>query len=197
MSLRNAGTKAAVAVIVVVMALTMGACKGSSSNHSAASPAGASSGASAGGSGGDAAFSCPEKNTKSFAKTKFVAHAGLGFGAFRHWIYKPMKAGKFSKGQKGRILTFAKAGAAALFVKREVRLAAEDAQASPALCKAIVKPLKDLSDKVQGAISSAKKGDLSGVNQANSDADNVMSLSKKQGDTITPNENADISKVPA
>ena len=31
--------------------------------------------------------------TKSLAMTKFAIHAGLAFGAFYHWIYKPIKAG--------------------------------------------------------------------------------------------------------
>ena len=33
----------------------------------------------------------------SFAKTKFVIHAGLAFGAFKHFIYDPWKAGDFKK----------------------------------------------------------------------------------------------------
>ena len=37
-----------------------------------------------------------------FAKTKFVLHTGLAIGAFRRYIYKPWKAGKFQKGADGR-----------------------------------------------------------------------------------------------
>jgi hypothetical protein len=42
--------------------------------------------------------SCPTSNTKSFAKTKFVLHAGLAFGAFHRYLYKPYQAGTFNKG---------------------------------------------------------------------------------------------------
>src|SRR5882757_115478 len=85
--------------------------------------------------------SCPASNTIAFAKTKFLAHTGLAFGAFHRYLYKPFQAGTFKKGASGRITAFIKGGLAALFVKREIRLASEDVKANPTLCKAIAAPL--------------------------------------------------------
>jgi hypothetical protein len=36
---------------------------------------------------------CQHVGSVNFDKTKFVLHAGLGFGAFHHFIYAPYKAG--------------------------------------------------------------------------------------------------------
>ena len=66
----------------------------------------------------DAGTGCPTSNMTSFAKTKFVLHSGLAFGAFHRYIYKPYQAGTFKSGAHGRILILVKAGTAALFIKR-------------------------------------------------------------------------------
>ena len=178
------------AMLAVALVLLVGGCKDSDSDASGTSAA-AKSTVSASTDGGD--FSCPEENTIKFAKTKFVTHAGLGFGAFHRYIYKPAKNGGFKKGADGRIKAFAKAGLAALFVKREVRLAAEDAKANPTLCKAVAAPLKSISDKISDAVSRAKNGDLAGVEDVEKSVTGVMASSKDQGDEITPDENADIT----
>jgi hypothetical protein len=68
-------------------------------------------------------------STTHFAKTKFVLHAGLAFGAFHRWIYKPFKAGVLSHPFLHK-LAFVKALAAAAFVLHEVRLARADAAQS-------------------------------------------------------------------
>ena len=47
-----------------------------------------------------------------FAKTKFVLHMGLAFGAFHRYVYKPWKSGSFSSGAKGRVKAILKAGTA-------------------------------------------------------------------------------------
>jgi hypothetical protein len=75
-----------------------------------------------------AVTSCPSQ-ASGFAKTKFLAHAALGFGAFHRYIYKPYRAGTFRSGAHGRIRAFIKATLAALFVKREIRLAGIAARA--------------------------------------------------------------------
>lgn len=175
------------AMIAVSLVLLVGGCKGSDDKAS-----NASSGTTQAANTASGDFTCPDNNTINFAKTKFVTHAGLGFGAFHRWIYKPAKGGGFKKGADGRIKAFVKAGAAALFVKREVRLASEDAKANPTLCKSIVAPLKTISDKITSAVSSAKSGDTSSIESLQGDVTNVMNSSKQQGDTITPDENANI-----
>ncbi|GAB04723.1 hypothetical protein M2359_004671 [Gordonia amarae] len=177
------------ALIAVALVLLVGGCKDSDSDSSSAKTTTTNA---AGVSSGDD-FSCPESNTIKFAKTKFVTHAGLGFGAFHRYIYKPAKNGGFKKGADGRIKAFAKAGLAALFVKREVRLAAEDAKANPTLCKAVAAPLKSISDKISDAVSKARNGDLAGVEDVEKSVTGVMKSSKDQGDEITPDENADIT----
>jgi len=139
---------------------------------------------------------CPTRNTTPFAKTKFVLHAGLAFGAFHRWIWKPYQAGTFRKGAKGRIVAFIKGGLAALFVKREIRLASEDVKASPALCKAIAAPLARIGNSVQSAFDRLKNGDASGVTDVNSLVSSVSGTSAKDGAAITENENADITSNP-
>jgi hypothetical protein len=62
-----------------------------------------------------------------FAKTKFLVHMGLAFGAFHRYIYKPFRAGAFRSGAAGRIKALAKAGAAGLFAAHELKIANEDA----------------------------------------------------------------------
>ncbi|WP_235831532.1 hypothetical protein [Gordonia zhaorongruii] len=177
------------AMIAIVIVLVAGGCKGSDSDSTTAANG---SGANSQSENASGEFACPKENTIKFAKTKFTWHAGLGFGAFHRWIYKPAKAGSFKKGADGRVKAFVKAGAAALFVKRQVRLASEDAKANPTLCKSIVKPMKSISDKVSDAVKSARKGDLGAVNSLNDDVKSVMTKSKDQGSEIKPDENADI-----
>jgi len=139
---------------------------------------------------------CPESNTTSFAKTKFVAHSGLAFGAFHRYLWKPYQAGTFKKGADGRITAFIKGGLAALFIKREIRLASEDVKASPALCKAIGEPLAKIGDGVQSAFDKIKKGDASGLTSIEGLISSVTGLSAANGAQITENEDADLKSAP-
>ena len=195
--------------IVLVLALFVGGCgksgsssaaggatsaaSASSDTSSAASTASASAspGASANAASG---ASCPTSNTKSFAKTKFVAHAGLAFGAFHRYLYKPYRAGTFtSGGTRNKVLAFAKAGAATLFIKREVRLASEDVKANPTLCKVVAAPLASLGDSITSAVNKLKTGDASGLVAANSDIASIESSAQSKGTAITEDPNAKIS----
>ena len=136
-----------------------------------------------------AVTSCPSQ-ASGFAKTKFLAHAALGFGAFHRYIYKPYRAGAFRSGTHGRLRAFIKAALAALFVKREIRLAGVAAQKSPALCKLIVSPLRTVSETVQAAVSKLKGGDASGIGAVQNTITQVKSQASSQGSTITENGNA-------
>ncbi len=150
-------------------------------------------------SGADAApidESCPATNAVAFAKTKFVLHTGLAFGAFHRYLYKAYQGGSFKKGASGRITAFIKGGLAALFIKREIRLASEDVKANPTLCKAIAAPLGKIGDTVQGAFDKLKGGDASGIDQANSAISTVERTSSKDGVAITENDNPDLSSTP-
>ncbi len=188
-----------VVLLLIPVVVLVGGCKSSSSNATGsgtdqsipADPTGTAADSKA------EDTTCPTSNTTAFAKTKFVAHSGLAFGAFHRWLYKPLKAGTFKKGAKGRITAFVKGGLAALFVKREVRLALVDAKANPTLCKTISVPLGKLGDTVQSAFDKLKSGDSSGVDGLNTLISQTESSSKSQGVEITENENGDLTKSPS
>lgn len=152
--------------------------------------AGAVAGSSASAVAGSADATCPTSNTTAFAKTKFVTHAGLGFGAFHRYLYKPFRAGAFAAGHKGRVLAFVKAGGSALFIKREIRLASEDVKANPALCKAIAAPLAGLGNTVTGALDKLKSGDASGMTAAQTAVGAIEAKASGAGNPITEATNA-------
>lgn len=190
-------------VLLLPLLVIAGCGKGGSSGTTAASDSSASQDgavpADPSGSAADAApidSSCPTSNTTSFAKTKFVLHSGLAFGAFHRYLWKPYQAGTFKKGAKGRITGFIKGGLAALFVKREIRLASEDVKANPTLCKAIAAPLAKVGDTVQAAFDKIKGGDASGLTDVNSQISSVSGSSAKDGVPITENDNPDLTSTP-
>jgi hypothetical protein len=174
---------ALVAALALVVFLAAG-CKSSATGAASSSPSGATATA--------VATSCPTE-ASGFAKTKFVTHAALGFGAFHRYIYKPYKAGTFRSGAHGRLGAFIKAGLAALFIKREIRLAGLAAQKSPALCKVVLSPLRTVSETIQAAVSKLKGGDTSGINDVQGAITQVKSGATSQGATITEDPNAPLS----
>ncbi|KIU18902.1 hypothetical protein [Mycolicibacterium llatzerense] len=188
-----------IAVLVIPVVLLVGGC-GHKQEAAQGNTTSDSIPADPSGDAGDAApisQACPAQATTSFAKTKFVAHSGLAFGAFHRWLWKPFQAGTFKKGADGRIKAFIKGGLSALFVKREVRLAATDVQADPTLCKAIIAPLDKLGDTVQAAFDKLKGGDASGITDLNASIGSIESISQKDGVPIQEDENADLTKKPA
>ncbi len=57
-------------------------------------------------------------------KTRFVAHLGVAYFCFHHWVLKPFQAGSFTTGSpQSRIIPIAKGGAALLFAYHEVKVA--------------------------------------------------------------------------
>ena len=109
--------------------------------------------------GGSAAGTTSTTSTVKLAKTKFVLHAGLAFGAFHRWVYKPAKAGELSHPLEHK-LTTVKAAIAAAFVYHELKLALADAQADPTLSK-LVAPVTALQDKFHALAGSVKSGGVS------------------------------------
>ncbi|CAL9313673.1 hypothetical protein [Streptomyces sp. SudanB182_2057] len=95
---------------------------------------------------------------QKFAKTRFVANAGLAAGATYQWIVKPWKAGKFKKGTKGRRLALIKASAAGLFAYNRLKAAQRNAQGDPTLSKALA-PLGAGIESLKGLASKLRKGD--------------------------------------
>ena len=157
---------------------------GSSASSSASDGSSSSGSSSASGVPTDA-NGCPTSNTKTLAKTKFALHTGLAVGTFHRYIYKPYKAGQFQKGAQGRVAAFVKAGATALFAKREIRLASEDVKASPALCKVLAAPLRKLSDSFSTIADKIKTGDTSGIDGAQGLIATVTGQAAKNGSPIT------------
>jgi hypothetical protein len=118
-----------------------------------------SSGSSSSASGSAAPAAGSTTSTTHFAKTKFVLHAALAFGAFHRWIYKPAKAGELSHPFRHPLVA-AKAALAAAFTYHELKLALADAQASPTLSK-LVAPITALQNKIHGLEGSVKSGGAS------------------------------------
>ncbi|MFH7598547.1 hypothetical protein WDV06_26160 [Streptomyces racemochromogenes] len=147
------------------------------------------------------AAATPEPSTSAerqkFAKTRFVANAGLAAGATYQWIIKPYRAGKFKKGAKGRTFALIKAGLAGAFAYNRLKAAAENAQGDPLLSKAVV-PLTAGIDSLKNLATKLRKGQagdadissfenvISGVKEAGKSAgapvtDQVPSLSQLGG----------------
>ncbi|MFC7308500.1 hypothetical protein ACFQVC_30315 [Streptomyces monticola] len=92
---------------------------------------------------------------QKFAKTRFVANAGLAAGAAYQWIIKPARAGKFKQGADGRKFAMVKAGLAGAFTYNRLKAAAKNAEGDPLLAKAVaplaagIESLKDLPSKLR------------------------------------------------
>jgi hypothetical protein len=183
---------AAVMSLLLVAFMATG-CKSSTPASSSTAAAGlsTSSAAAVSASGTTSANGgCPTSNSTGFAKTKFVLHAGLAFGAFHRYLYKPLQAGTYKAGANGRIRAFLKAGLAALYIKHEVRLAYSDVTANPTLCKAIAAPLRNVGNDISAAVTKLKGGDPSGITAIQSTVTSVESSSSANGDTVQEDPNA-------
>ncbi|MBV8429704.1 MAG: hypothetical protein JO244_00975, partial [Solirubrobacterales bacterium] len=124
--------RAALIAVLAALAVGLAACGKSSSSSSTTSSSPASTSTA----------------TISNTKAKFVLHAGLAFGAFHRWIYKPAKSGELAHPLEHK-LTAVKAAAAAVFVYHELGLALKDAQADATLSK-LVSPITALQNKIHG-----------------------------------------------
>jgi len=162
---------------VLTMALVVGGCGSSSSSSSSAAPAQSQSAQSS--------STAPAKRTH-LAKTKFVLHTGLAFGAFHRYIYKPFKAGAFKGGLRTSKAAYLKGGLAGLFAYHEVRLALTDAQSSPLLSK-LVSPLTALQSKMAALGSGLKRGQANPGAIASTDAlvSSVRGKSAQAGQPVT------------
>ena len=121
---------------------------------------------------------------------KFVLHAGLAFGAFHRYIYKPFEAGDFSHPLEHKLATI-KAGVAAAFVYRELKEAIDAAKGSPTLSK-LVAPLTDLTGKVSSLVDEVKSGGLSqsSISAVQNGIGSISSQSSGLGAPITEIEKA-------
>lgn len=197
-------------LVPLMLALTLltGACKSSATTSSPASGAAAAApsvatasaapaqtaAATASAAASPQTSGCPTSNATAFAKTKLVLHAGLAFGAFHRYLYKPYKAGTFTSGSKlHRVFVISKAAASALFIKREIRLSIADVNANPALCNAVASPLRDLQTTISDGISKLKNGDTSALDQANQTIGAIQTAASGHGLALPDNTNAPAS----
>jgi hypothetical protein len=119
------------------------------------------------------------------AKTKFALHAGLAFGAFHRYIYKPFKAGGFSGGLLHHKLATVKAALAAAFAYHEVRIALDDARSSKIL-STLLSPLLALQTKLSSLRAGLHSGnvDPAAIDSANSDTSKIKFESAGKGQPI-------------
>ncbi len=63
-------------------------------------------------------------------KTRFVAHLGVAYFCFHHWVLKPYQEGDFASGAPHRVSSIIKGGVALLFAVHEVKVAQKIAATS-------------------------------------------------------------------
>jgi hypothetical protein len=117
---------------------------------------------------------------QKFAKTRFVANAGLAAGATYQWIVKPWKAGKFKKGAKGRKLALVKAGVAGAFAYNRLKAAHKNAQGDPALSKALA-PLTAGIEALKNLPSKLRQGDEKAADSFDDVINQVKDAGKSAG----------------
>jgi len=177
--------KLSIILVIGLLAFTAACSSSSSSTVNNASASGNNVAASA------TPGTCPTENTKSFAKTRFVADVALAGGAFKRYIYSPAKAGKFQKGANGKVLALVKAAAAGAFTINRLDAAKDAAEANPTLCKLIVAPIAKFSASVSGLIDKAKGGsiDPSDVTSGNDFLNDLHGAASQGGAAFTDNTN--------
>ncbi|MCI4081287.1 hypothetical protein MRQ86_13220 [Streptomyces sp. MMS21 TC-5] len=123
---------------------------------------------------------------QKFAKTRFVANAGLAAGATYQWIVKPYRAGKFKKGAKGRTFALIKAGLAGAFAYNRLKAAADNAKGDPLLSKAMA-PLTAGIESLKGLGTKLRKGQAGDADISSFDdvINSVKEAGKSAGATVT------------
>ncbi|MFD7259777.1 hypothetical protein [Streptomyces sp. NPDC059874] len=123
---------------------------------------------------------------QKFAKTRFVANAGLAAGATYQWIIKPYREGKFKKGAKGRTFALIKAGLAGAFAYNRLKAAADNAKGDPLLSKAMV-PLTAGIDSLKGLGTKLRKGEAgdADIDSFKNVIDGVKGAGKSAGAEVT------------
>ena len=167
--------------LLVSAALLLAGCGGgdtSSAGPSAGSGVSSSPTAAASSSGPAA---CPTENTRSFAKTRFVADLGGAAFLTKRYIYGPYRDGKFRKGASGRTVAVVKAGVAAATSVKLLKNARDNAQANPTLCTSIAGPLSAASASLGGVTTALSSGNLAALGGLGSALDALRGLAGKAG----------------
>jgi hypothetical protein len=150
-------------VIIPIILLALNGCSSKSKDTAATGAQGTSIGAPAATptpAGSPSPGACPTAATKKFAKTRFIANAGLAAGAFKRYIYTPYRDGKFKSSASGHKKAIVKAAAAGLFTLDQLRRAKANIQADPTLCRTLRAPVEKLSVIMSGLVAKLKKGEV-------------------------------------
>jgi hypothetical protein len=120
-----------------------------------------------------------------FAKTKFLVHSGLAFGAFHRYILKPYRAGKLKKGAPGRTKALIKAGVAGAFAAHEIGQARRAALSDDTL-RPLVSRLDRLAARLGPLATALKGGSLSPTDLAGAAAaiESLREARQQKGATI-------------
>ncbi|MEU9924746.1 hypothetical protein AB0H51_26230 [Streptomyces griseoluteus] len=132
---------------------------------------------------------------QKFAKTRFVANAGLAAGATYQWIVKPWRAGAFKKGADGRNVALVKAGLAGAFAYNRLKAAQKNAQDDPALSKALT-PLTAGIEGLKNLPSKLRSGDTDAMGAFEDTINKVKSAGASAGAPVTDQvpSSSDLSK---
>lgn len=144
-------------------------------------------GGSGSGTTGQAGSSSGTTGHVAFAKTKFALHSGLALGAFYQYIVRPYRARAFRHGAPHRKRALATAGAAALFMVHELKIARTDARSSPTLSK-LSSPLATLSGELRSLGAGFKSGrvDPTSIASIGEGLTNLRNRSSSLGAPIHP-----------
>lgn len=95
-------------------------------------------------------------------KTRFVAHMGLAFYAFHHYVWVAYRKGEFKSGAPHRTLNLIKAGVALLFAYHEAKTAYTIAQRSNSkTLHVLTSPISKLMNTFYSVQAKWKRGNFS------------------------------------
>lgn len=118
-----------------------------------------------------------------FAKTKFVLHGGLAYGAFQRYIYKPFRAGAFASEAPGRKKALIKAGLAGTFVASQLRAMYRDALSDDDL-RPIANKITAVLESIPGLVSSLKSGNIDAAGLASTAAGFTAIVDSAHGEGV-------------
>ncbi len=95
-------------------------------------------------------------------KTRFVAHLGVAYFCYHHWVSQPYKEGKLSEGAPHRTASIIKAGGALLFAVHEIKVSSKIAHASnDKLLQKVAGALDNMGESFSSIGSRFKAGSFS------------------------------------
>jgi hypothetical protein len=120
-------------------------------------------------------------------KTRFVAHLGVAYFCFHHWVLQPYQDGLMNAGAPHRVSTIVKGGVALLFAVHEVKVAEKIAKTSPdPLLQKLDGGLNDLTSSFSSIGAKLKSGhfDPADITALKGKSDAVAAGASADGATI-------------